>query len=152
MLIKADTLDHPEVQALLHAHFTELQSQGLPETSFALDLTALRNPNITIYTAWEGDTLLGCGALKQIGPKQGEIKSMRTVREHLRKGVARTILQHIIAESRARQYSLLCLETGTSHAFHSALKLYLGSGFKDCEPFGGYVTSDENMFLTLKLD
>ncbi|PKX89242.1 GNAT family N-acetyltransferase [Aspergillus novofumigatus IBT 16806] len=151
MLIKSDTLEHPEVQHLLQHHFTELRSQGCPETSFALDPTAFRNPSITLYTAWEGDSLLGCGALKELSPTHGEIKSMRTVQGHLRKGVANAILKHIIAEGRDRKYHSLSLETGTDRRFESAHRLYLGMGFGVCGPFGGYASSDDNMFLTLKL-
>ncbi|KAF7114192.1 hypothetical protein CNMCM5793_007770 [Aspergillus hiratsukae] len=151
MLIKSDTLDHPEVQHLLHHHFTELQSHGHRETSFALDLTDFRNPSVTVYTAWEGNSLLGCGALKQLSPTHGEIKSMRTVQGHLRKGVAKAILQHIIAEAGERKYHSLSLETGTDGRFEGARRLYLGMGFEVCGPFGEYASSDDNMFLTLKL-
>ncbi|KAF4189960.1 hypothetical protein CNMCM7927_005770 [Aspergillus lentulus] len=140
-----------EVQHLLQHHFTELRSQGRPETSFALDLTAFRNPSITLYTAWEGDSLLGCGALKQLSPTHGEIKSMRTAQGHLRKGVAKAILKHIIAEARERKYHSLSLETGTDGKFDGARWLYLGMGFEVCGPFGYYKSSDDNMFLTLKL-
>ncbi|GFF83545.1 hypothetical protein IFM53868_03844 [Aspergillus udagawae] len=149
ILIKSDALDCPEVQHLLHHHFTELRSQA--ETSFALDLTAFQNPSITLYTAWEGDSLLGCGALKELSPTHGEIKSMRTVQGHLRKGVAKAILKHIIAEARERKYRSLSLETGTDGRFDGARQLYLGMGFEVCGPFGGYSSSDDNMFLTLKL-
>ncbi|GFF42712.1 hypothetical protein IFM61606_07614 [Aspergillus udagawae] len=151
IFIRSDALDRPEVQHLLHHHFTELRSQGRPETSFALDLTAFRNPSITLYTAWEGDSLLGCGALKELSPTHGEIKSMRTVQGHLRKGVAKAILKHIIAEARERKYHSLSLETGTDGRFDGARQLYLGMGFEVCGPFGEYRSSDDNMFLTLKL-
>ncbi|KAH1552084.1 hypothetical protein LV164_002198 [Aspergillus fumigatus] len=130
MLIRSDTLDYPEVQHLLQHHFTELRSQGRPETSFALDLTAFLDPSITLYTAWEGDSLSGCGALKQLSPTHGEIKSMRTAPGHLRKGVAKTILKHIVAEARERKYQSLSLETGTDGRFESARRLYLGMGFE----------------------
>ncbi|KAH3304450.1 hypothetical protein KXV87_001304 [Aspergillus fumigatus] len=122
--------DSSEVQHLLQHHFTELRSQGRPETSFALDLTAFLDPSITLYTAWEGDSLLGCGALKQLSPTHGEIKSMRTAPGHLRKGVAKTILKHIVAEARERKYQSLSLETGTDGRFESARRLYLGMGFE----------------------
>ncbi|KAL4891367.1 putative GNAT family acetyltransferase [Aspergillus ambiguus] len=151
MFVKSDALDHPDVQQLLNFHFTELQSQGLPETSFALDLASLRNPAVRVYTAWEGDTLLGCGALKQLSPTHGEIKSKRTVREHLRKGVGQAILSHIIAEATKSGYSWLSLETGTTVRFENARRLYQRNGFEVGEPFGKYVSSDDNMFLTLKL-
>jgi putative acetyltransferase len=104
-----------------------------------------------LYTAWEGDSLLGCGALKELNLTHGEIKSMRTAQGHLRKGVAKAILKHIIAEARERKYHSLSLETGTDARFDSARRLYLGMGFEVCGPFGGYTSSDDNMFLTLKL-
>lgn len=94
-----------------------------------------------VYTAWEGNSLLGCGVLKQLSLMHGEIKSMRTVQGHLRKGVAKAILKHIIAETRERKYRSLSLETGTDGRFESARRLYLGMGFNVCGPFGEYRSS-----------
>ncbi|GIC86033.1 GNAT family N-acetyltransferase [Aspergillus udagawae] len=136
ILIRSDAFDRPEVQHLLHHHFTELRSQGRPETSFALDLTAFQNPSIALYTAWEGDSLLGCGALKELSPTHGEIKSMRTVQGHLRKGVAKAILKHIIAEAREREYHSLSLETGTDGRFEALGSCIWGWGLSSAGLLG----------------
>lgn len=154
MLLKTDDLSSSQVQSLILHHVTDLQSKGPPETGYALDLSQLRQSSITFYTAWEGDDLLGCGALKEIDPRHGEIKSMRTVREHTRKGVARALVQHIIAVARSREYTHLSLETGSSTDFLAAQRLYGSFGFGLCQPFGDYVAvaGDDSIFMTLSLE
>jgi len=104
-------------------------------------------PEISFYALWEGDELLGFGALKEVGPRAGEIKSMRTADAHLRRGVAATILDHIIAEARRRGYARLSLETGSSPAFEPALSLYRKYGFTEGGAFGDYEKSPFNQFL-----
>jgi putative acetyltransferase len=123
-----------------------------PGHVFALDWSGLQAPEIRFYALWEGEDLLGFGALKELGPRTGEIKSMRTDDRHLRKGVAAAILDHIIAEARRRGYSRLSLETGSGPAFEPALALYRKCGFVDGEPFGGYEQSSFNQFLHLDLE
>lgn len=153
MHIKPDDLSSPAIRTLLSLHFSDLQSKSKNPSSYChvLDLTALHHDSITVYSAWDGDTLLGCGALKQLSPSAGEIKSMRTAMAHLRKGVGRAIVQHIIAEAKGRGYVSLSLETGTDGSFERAREFYRGLGFRDCGPFGGYVASEENCFMRLML-
>jgi len=114
----------------------------------ALDVDALRAPDITFWTAWSGSSLLGCGALKELSPAHGEIKSMRTASAHRRQGVARAMLTHIIAEATKRRYHRLSLETGSMQAFEPAQKLYESFGFTYCPPFGDYVEDPNSVFMT----
>ena len=123
-----------------------------PESVHALDLEALRHPSITFWTAWEGSDLLGCGALKQLDSTQAELKSMRTASAHLRKGVARAMLRHILAEARARGLRRVNLETGTPAPFAAAQKLYASEGFVECGPFADYVLDPYSLFMTKVLD
>jgi GNAT superfamily N-acetyltransferase len=118
---------------------------------FALDWSGLQKPEISFYALWEGDEILGVGALKELEPRAGEIKSMRTADAHLRRGVAATILEHIIAEARQRGYTRLSLETGSGPAFEPALELYRKYGFAHGGAFGGYEQSPFNQFLHLDL-
>ena len=108
-----------------------------PESVHALDIAALRKPEITFWTAWSQDELLGCGALKALAPRHGEVKSMRTVSAKRRAGVGRAMLEHIVAEARARSYVRLSLETGAMEAFAPARRLYESFGFTYCAPFAG---------------
>src|SRR5436190_7657062 len=117
MIIKIDDLRGPEIYDLLQEHLRDMALHSPPESVHALDIEALRRPEITFWTAWEGDELLGCGAIKELDPQHAEIKSMRTVAAHLRKGVARDLLSHIIGEARSRGYKRLSLETGSPKAF-----------------------------------
>jgi putative acetyltransferase len=86
-----------------------------------------------------------------LGDATGEVKSMRTHPEFLRRGIGAAILEHIIGEARARGMHRLSLETGSGPAFEPALALYRKRGFVDGEPFDGYVRSAFNQFLHLPL-
>lgn len=151
MEIRLDDLTSPQVHALLQAHLQSMHLHSPPESIHALDLAGLRKPEITFWTAWDRDELLGCGALKELDPQHGEVKSMRTAAAHLRKGVARQMLEHIIAESQRRSYTRLSLETGSAAAFAPAINLYAKFGFEYCGPFGDYVLDPYSIFMTKQL-
>ena len=122
-----------------------------PESVHALPIEGLRSPKITFWSVWENNELLGCGALKELDPQHGEIKSMRTAYAHLRKGVARAMVHHIIAEAKRRGYRRLSLETGSMAAFEPARQLYTAFGFTYCGPFGDYVDDPNSVFMTKEL-
>lgn len=151
MLIREDDLGGPEIKTLLEAHLDLMRSISPPESVHALDLEALRAPEVTFWTVWEGQTLLGCGALKEIGAGHGEIKSMHTARAARGRGVARRMVEHILEEARRRGYTRLSLETGSTEDFAPARGLYSGFGFTDCAPFGDYVLDPFSVFMTLEL-
>ena len=146
--IRRDDLDGPEIQALLAEHLEDMQRISPRESVHALDHSGLRAPEITVWTAWSGAHLLGCGALKELDPTHGEIKSMRTARAHLRKGVGSALLAFILREAEARGYARLSLETGSQPAFEPARRLYARFGFEPCPPFGGYREDSNSVFLT----
>ena len=148
MQIRIDDLRGPEIAALLEEHLQSMHQFSPPESVHALDLDALRKPEITFWTAWDGKELLGCGALKELDSTHAEIKSMRTVEKHLRKGVAMSILQVILAEAKKRSYRRLSLETGSMEAFAPARAMYERLGFVPCGPFVGYVEDRHSVFMT----
>ncbi len=151
MILRLDDLRGPEIRALLEEHLADMRRISPPESVHALDLDALRRPEISFWTVWEGDALLGCGALKQLDATHGEIKSMRTGREHRGKGVARFVLTHILEEARRRGYARLSLETGSQPEFEPARALYASVGFDFCGPFADYVLDPNSVFMTLTL-
>jgi len=151
MRIELDDLTRPQVQALLREHLDNMYAVSPPESVHALDLDALRKPDVTFWSVWEGDRLLGCGALKALDARHGEIKSMRTAPAHRRRGVARVVLQHIIDEARSRRYERLSLETGSMDAFLPAHRLYESFGFEYCAPFADYVLDPNSVFMTKRL-
>lgn len=148
MDIRIDDLEGPEIRALIAAHLRNMYEQSPPESVHALDVGALRAPDVTFWSAWEGDALLGCGALKALDAQHGEIKSMRTAAAHLRKGVASALLRHLLAEAARRGYQRLSLETGTQPGFEPARRLYARYGFVECEPFADYVEDPNSVFMT----
>lgn len=151
MEIRLDDLRGPEIANLLQEHLDDMALHSPPESRHALDLEGLRAPEITFWCVWENDELVGCGALKELGPEHGEIKSMRTANAYRRKGVAALMLRHILAEARRRSYQRLSLETGSMAAFAPAHALYTRFGFQDCEPFADYVKDPNSIFMTLAL-
>ena len=151
MNIEIDDLSGSEIYELLQEHLQSALLHSPPESVHALDVEGLRKPEITFWAAWENDELLGCGALKELDSQHGEVKSMRTASLHLRKGVARNLLNHIIEEARRRGYRRLSLETGSMEAFAPARKLYAGFGFTYCGPFADYAEDPYSVFMTREL-
>ena len=151
MKIKIDDLRGSEIAQLLNDHLQSLSALSPPESMHALDMDGLRQPGITFWSVWEGEELLGCGALKELDSQHAEIKSIRTVSVHLRKGVASKLLQHIINEAKRRGYRRLSLETGSMGLFQPARGLYAKFGFTYCEPFGSYVDDPNSVFMTKEL-
>ena len=151
MRIELDDLSRPQVHALLQEHLDNMYQLSPPESVHALDLSKLRSPDITFWTVWDQGTLLGCGALKELGAGHGEIKSMRTPQALRRRGAGRAMLAHILAQARARGMRRLCLETGSSEAFQPAQRLYASFGFTHCGPFGDYKDDPNSAFMSLEL-
>ncbi|MEZ5064046.1 MAG: GNAT family N-acetyltransferase [bacterium] len=151
MDIRLDDLRGPEIRALLEEHLKNMRSISPPESVHALDLEALRRPEISFYTVWSGGELLGCGALKELDSRHGEIKSMRTANAHRRRGVARVVLTHLLREAERRGYERVSLETGSQAAFEPARCLYTRFGFERCGPFEGYVEDPNSVFFTRSL-
>ncbi|TFI58367.1 GNAT family N-acetyltransferase [Sphingomonas parva] len=149
-IVEAD-LGAADVRALLALHLAGMHASSPPGHVFALDLSGLRTPDVTVWQARAGGALAGIGALKALGDGTGELKSMRTHPDHLRTGVAAALLEYIVAEARARGYRRLSLETGSGAAFEPALALYRRRGFAEGDAFGGYVPTDFNQLLHLPL-
>ena len=151
MQIRKDDLTGDRIATFLREHLENMHEITPPESIHALDLDRLRSPEITFWSAWEGDELLGCGALKELGAKSGEVKSMRTVVVHRGKGVGSRMLEHIITEAERRSYEQLNLETGAMPEFAPARALYLRYGFETCGPFADYTDDPNSVFMTKNL-
>jgi putative acetyltransferase len=150
--IRPDDLSGPEVAALLREHLDGVAGHSPPESIHALDLDGLRAPDVTFWSVWDGAALVGCGALKELDPDHGELKSMRTASAHLRKGVAATLLRHMLDVARQRAYRRLSLETGSQAAFAPARALYARFGFEPTGPFADYVDDPNSVFMTRALE
>ena len=151
MDIRIDDLNGREILNLLQEHLRRVSLLSPPESVHALNIEALRRPEITFWTVWEDSELLGCGALKELDAGHGEVKSMRTADAHLRKGVAAALLNHILEEARKRSYRRVSLETGSMDAFAPARRLYSRFGFSPCGPFADYVEDPNSVFMTIEL-
>ena len=151
MEIRIDDLNGSDVIHLLHTHLESMARQSPPESVHALDLDGLRKPEVTFWSVWQDSELMGCGALKELDPRHGEIKSMRTVSSHLRKGVASRLLRHILDEARRRSYLRLSLETGSTEGFEPARSLYASFGFMPCVPFADYIEDPFSVFMAREL-
>ena len=136
---------------LLEEHLRNMYELTPPEHVFAFDASKLRAPGITFWTAWTDDTLLGCAALKELSPREGEIKSMRTPASLRRHGAGRALLNQILKTSRERGYRTLFLETGRQPEFVPAHTLYRSVGFQNCGPFGDYTDNGNSVFMSLQL-
>ena len=151
MLIIEDDLSGEKIRALLAFHQEQMLANSPPGMAYVLDVSGLKAPGVSFWSIWEGNALMGCGAMKELAPDWGEIKSMRTHPDHLRKGVGAAMLEYIIGVAQSRGYRRLSLETGAGPTFEAALALYRRRGFQNGAVFGGYGVSDFNQFLHLEL-
>jgi len=149
--IQEDDLSGEQTRALLSLHLRGMHENSPPGSVFALDLSGLKVPEVTVWTAWRGGGIASIGALKMLSGSQGEVKSMRTHPDFLRMGAGSAILEHIIAEGRRRGMLRLSLETGSGPAFEPALAMYRRRGFVNGEAFSDYLPSEFNQFLHLSL-
>jgi putative acetyltransferase len=145
--IRVDDLASEPVRDLLRLHLAGMHASSPPGSVFALDLSGLKQPSVTVWTVWRGESLAGIGALKMLGDGTAEIKSMRTHPDYLRQGVGEALLRHIMAEARARGLVRLSLETGSGPAFEPAIALYRRHGFTAGDRFSNYTKSDFNRFF-----
>jgi putative acetyltransferase len=149
--IAADDPRAPDVRALLAGHLAFALATSPPEHSFALDVDGLLDPAVSFYSCRRAGELLGIGAIKQLDPAHGEIKSMHTAAAARGRGVGRAMLTHLLGVARARGYARVSLETGTMAEFAAARALYADAGFTGCPPFADYRPSPDNYFMTLDL-
>ena len=150
-MIREDDLTGAQTRALLELHLRGMYETSPPEAVFALDLSGLQDPAVTVWGAWDGERLAAIGALKMLGEGEAEVKSMRTHPDFLRQGCAAALLDHVIDTARARGVRRLSLETGRGPAFEPALAMYRRRGFADGGPFSDYVPNDFSQFLHLAL-
>jgi putative acetyltransferase len=149
MQIRPADLSDPRIAALLHVHLSRARAVSPPQSTHALDLSGLAAPDIRLWAAWDGDALLGVGALKALSADHGEIKSMHVAEARRGCGVGAAIVGHIVAAAWARGMTRLSLETGSMAYFAPARALYAKAGFCDCPPFADYGPDPHSTFMTL---
>ena len=148
LTIRDDDLSGPEITQLLRGHRSAAVANSPPGAAHALDLAALKRPEVTVWSAWYGDQLAGCGGLREISKTHAEVKAMHTAASHVRKGVATTLLHHMMSIARERGYKRLSLETGKSEEFRPAREFYKRFDFLPCPPFGDYVDDGFSVCMT----
>ena len=151
MRIIQDGLSDPRVIGLLQTHVTSARSQTAPGSAHALVLEGLKSSDISVWTMWKDETLVGVGALKRLSADHGEVKSMHTAQAMRGKGAGSAMLRHIIAAAKAAGLARLSLETGSWEYFDPARRLYRKHGFVECSPFADYVLDPNSVFMSLEL-
>lgn len=149
--IRLDDLSGVEIADFLEEHIKEMKAVSPPESKHALDLEELKKPEITFWTVWDGNFIIGCGAIKKLSSEHAEIKSMRTNIAYRGKGVASMLLQHILQEAKLRGYCRISLETGSMPFFEPARNLYRKYGFENCAPFAKYKEDPNSVFMAKDL-
>jgi len=152
MNIQIDDLSDIRIKEFLNEHIEDMKSVSPPESKHALDLEGLKKPDVTFWSVWENEVLIGCAALKELSSLHAEIKSMRVATKLRGKGIASNLLSHILSEATKKGYNRLSLETGSMPFFSPARKLYSKFGFKDCDPFASYKKDSNSVFMSLKLN
>jgi putative acetyltransferase len=148
LTFRVDDLTGEPTRALIARHLAGMHEDSPAESVHAFDIDKLRAPDVTFWSAWIGEEIAGCGALRVLDAQRGELKSMRVADAFLGRGIGRAILDHLIAEARSRGMTSLWLETGSAPAFTPALRLYERAGFVRCGPFDGYTDDPFSIFMT----
>jgi putative acetyltransferase len=151
MILREGLLDDAQVLNLLQVHCDRARAETAPGSAHALDVGALKTPDVRFFTAWEDDVLLGCGAIKVFAPGDGELKSMHTAEAHRGRGVGDAMVRRLIEEARGMGLTRLSLETGSWPYFAPAHRLYQRHGFRDCPPFGHYAADPNSRFMSRDL-
>lgn len=149
--IREDDLEGPQIAQLLRLHLDEMHQWSPPESVHAMPIERLRAPDVTFYSAWDGERLAACGALKQLGAEHGELKSMRAHPDYRGTGAGKAVLAHLMAEARSRGYRRLSLETGRPEEFLPARRLYESHGFAECPPFADYTEDPFSICMTREI-
>jgi putative acetyltransferase len=149
--IRAGGLDDERVLSLLGHHFAKCHEVTPPGSAHVFDVSRLKHPSVDFFSAWDGETLLGVGAVKYFDGASGEVKSMHTAEAARRRGVGGAILSHIVATARAKGIKRLNLETGSFGYFEPAVALYKAHDFVECPPFGDYRPDPNSTFLTREI-
>lgn len=144
-------LDRDDVRTLLAQHFAEMRAGSPPEACHVLPVDGLKAPGIRFFTLREEGILLGCGALKQLDPGHGEVKSMRTANSALGRGVGQAVLDHLLATAKLAGMTRISLETGSTEQFAAANRLYEKNGFERTGPFGDYADTPFTRFFTKEI-
>jgi putative acetyltransferase len=150
-VIGIDDPRRDEIRAVLERHLAFARDATPPEYVHALGIEDLLDPAITFYSVRENGRVVGVGAIKELEPGHAELKSMHTIEEARRRGVARALLSHLLAEAAGCGFERVSLETGTTDDFEAARSLYASAGFRPSGPFGPYGPSPRNYFMTLYL-
>ena len=151
IIIKAGDLDDSRVTDLLVSHAERAIAETARGSAHALDLAAFRDPSITLWTAWQGETLLGVGAMKQLNSTEGELKSFHTVEAARGRGIAGKLVDEIVEAARHQGLTRLSLETGSWPYFTAARAFYASKGFAECGPFNDYVEDENSVFMTREI-
>jgi putative acetyltransferase len=144
-------LDDPRVVTLLDVHVTRARGETERGSAHALDVSELKAPDVTFWSVWEGDEVVGVGALRRLSTEHGEIKSMHTAEAARGRGVASALLRRIMETARSLGMTRLSLETGAWPYFLPARAFYARHGFAYCEPFGEYRPDPNSVFMTREL-
>jgi putative acetyltransferase len=150
-IVRADDPAAADVRALLETHLAFARRHSPPEDVHALGVPGLQAENVSFFSVRDDGVLLGVGALKELDPAHGEIKSMHTLEAARGRGVGRALVEHLLALARTRGYRRVSLETGSMAAFAPARTLYTSMGFETCPPFAGYGPSPNSVCMTLAL-
>ena len=143
--------DNPKVNELLVKHFNELKSVSPAGSTHVLDIAGLKDQTIKFWSLWEGNELIGCGALKFLENDNGEFKSIRVVDKFRKKGNGVKIINHLIDQAIKLGIKKLSIETGSGEFFKPARKLFKICGFKKCKPFAHYKSDPNSCYMSLFL-
>jgi putative acetyltransferase len=151
LIVQRVDIRSPAAGHLVEALNAELSSR-YPEagaTHFRLDPEEVADGRGAFVLASRSGKPVGCGAVRRIEERTGEIKRMYVRPGERGSGVGRALLATLETEARALGLSRLVLETGVRQP--EAISLYERAGFSRIAPFGEYIGSALSVCMAKEL-
>lgn len=149
--VKRSDVNSAEARALICALDAEL-SAIYPEPGanhFRLEPAEVAPGAGGFFVAWDGDRPIGCGAIRRIDARTGELKRMYVDPGERGRGVSRLILAALEHEGRRLGFARVRLETGTRQM--AAQALYTRSGYVRIAAYGEYTGSAFSVCMEKRL-
>lgn len=153
LTIRAQDPATPAIRPIIAAHLAHSAAVTPVESRHAMTPEALRDTGASFWAMFDGEDPVAIGALKWLGADRAEVKSMHVAAQARGRGLAQRMLDHLVAEARAKGIRVLLLETGSDAipAFDPARRLYERAGFSYCPPFAPYVDDPMSAFMMREL-
>lgn len=149
--IRPVPVSRKDVTDILLRHQAAMRAGSAAESCHVFSPDQLSREAVSLFGAFEQDTLVAVGGVHMLDATHAELKSMHVVQAARGRGISRALLAGLLEHAQALGAIRVSLETGAQSSFLPARRLYASTGFKECPAFGHYVEDPASVFMTLSL-